>query len=82
MNRLITGLVAALAVTVSLAFPAEATRVMPHNLTGKDDVCKNIRGIQPIWLIQGYTAIPRYKFIVRTARPKDCTWSDRLHHMR
>lgn len=60
--------------------PAEASRIFPGHTYA--DKCKNVKGVQPIWSVQGYTAIPTYKFIRRTPRPHDCTWANRLRHLR
>ena len=71
MDRLMNVLVVIMFATVALVgacSSAEASRPMPGYRY--PDVCKNIKGYQPIFAVKGATA--RYRFITRTPRPNDC----------
>lgn len=71
MDRLMYFVVALMFATVALVgycSDAEASRPMPG--VKYHDVCKNIKGYQPIFAVKGATS--RYRLIIHTPRPNDC----------
>lgn len=56
--------------SVYLAPESNASRPI-HGHKYKDE-CKNMPGVQPIYFMKGYSAIPRYREVWRTPRPNDC----------